>query len=627
MARTRQSPAMTSVAPPIADHPGNVRDTLRFLTCGSVDDGKSTLLGRLLSDADLLTDDQRQRLAASGAGDDGTDYAAVLDGLIAEREQKITIDVGWRYFSTQERAFVVADAPGHEQYTANMASGASNAELALLLVDARKGILTQTRRHARIAALFGIRAAVLAVNKMDLVGWSRDRFEEIAAAFAILAAELGITQLVAVPLCARSGDNVVRRSTAMGWYAGPTLIEHLESVAIERDPAHRPLRLPVQWVNRPGPDFRGYCGSIASGALSPGLQVRVVPGGQEARIRRIVTPAGDASMAIAGQAVTVTLDRELDISRGDVIAGAGDAPDAADHFAAHLLWTGGTEELLPGRSYRMLLGSCEVPAVITALKYRVDVNTGGQEACHTLRLNDIGVCDIALDRPVPFESYRHNRDLGGFILVDRQTAATVGAGTIDFALRRSGNRFWQHLDVDRDSRARALGQRPRVVWFTGLSGSGKSTIANLVEKKLHAAGRHTYLIDGDNLRHGLNRDLGFTDADRVENIRRSAEVARLMADAGLIVLVGLISPFRAEREMARSLLPEGDFIEVFVDTPLAICERRDPKGLYAKARAGNLRNFTGIDSPYEPPPAPDLRLDGTHASPEHLADQVIALLD
>jgi len=600
-------------------------DTLRFLICGSVDDGKSTLLGRLLSDANLLTEDQRQMLKALPPDGDGLDFAATVDGLLAEREQKITIDVGWRYFATPRRAFIVADTPGHEQYTANMASGASNADLAVLLVDAHKGIATQTRRHARIAALFGIRHAVLAVNKMDLVGWSRARFEAIAHPFADLAETLGLARVTAIPVSARAGDNVVTRSPTMPWYDGPTLLGHLEAVEVGGDRSDRPARLPVQWVNRPGPGFRGYCGTVSGGALEVGQQVGVFPGGQEARIARIIGPAGDREGASAGEAVSVTLDRELDVSRGDVIATAAAPPGVADHFAAHLLWTGGAE-LLPGRGYRMLISTCEVPAVVTTLKYRVDVDTGGHAACRTLRANDIGVCNIALGRPVPFETYGDNRDLGGFVLVDRETAETVGAGTIDFALRRSDTVFWQHLDIDRESRARALGQRPRVVWFTGLSGSGKSTIANIVEKKLHAAGRHTYLLDGDNLRHGLNRDLGFTEADRVENIRRAAEVARLMADAGLIVLVGLISPFRAERDMARSLLPEGDFIEVFVDTPLEVCERRDPKGLYARARAGRLANFTGIDSPYEPPPNPELRLDGTHASPEHLADLVIARL-
>ena len=601
-------------------------DLLRFITCGSVDDGKSTLIGRLLHDTKLLFDDQLAALAADsrrhGTQGERIDFALLVDGLSAEREQGITIDVAYRYFNTERRKFIVADCPGHEQYTRNMATGASTADLAVVLVDARKGLLTQTRRHSYIVSLLGIRHVLLAVNKMDLVGYDQGTFETIAAEYRLLASQLGIAQVQAIPLSALEGDNVLRRSDAMTWYDGPTLLEYLESVDTHHDARDIGFRLPVQWVMRPDQDFRGFAGTVAAGVVAPGDDVVALPSGRRSRIARIVTADGDLARATAGQAITLTLADELDISRGDVIASGQRPPQVADQFAAHLLWLG-EQPLLPGRPYWLKLGTSTVSASITEIKHKVDVNTQEQLAAKHLELNEVAYCNLHLDHAIPFEAYADNRELGGFILIDRQSNATVAAGTIEFALRRAGNIHWQHVDVDKQARARIKAQQPRCLWFTGLSGAGKSTIANLVEKRLLAMGHHTYLLDGDNVRHGLNKDLGFTDEDRVENIRRVAEVARLMVDAGLIVLVSFISPFRAERRMARDMFAPGEFVEVFVDTPLEVAEQRDLKGLYAKARAGEILNFTGIDSPYEIPERADMVLRTLDADPAALAEQVV----
>lgn len=601
---------------------------LRFITCGSVDDGKSTLIGRLLHDTRLLLDDQVAALEADsrkhGTQGEDIDFALLVDGLAAEREQGITIDVAYRYFDTDKRKFIVADCPGHEQYTRNMATGASTADLAVVLVDARKGLLTQTRRHSYIVSLLGIRHVLLAVNKMDLVDYDQATFDTIVDGYRQLAGTLGIPDVACIPLSALKGDNILGRSPATPWYKGESLLEHLENVRI-RDVDHGVgFRMPVQWVCRPDQGFRGFAGTIAAGEIAPGTEIAVLPSGQRSKIASIVTADGELETAAAGQAVTLTLTDEIDASRGDVIAAASDPPEVADQFAAHLLWLG-TDRLLPGRPYYLRIGTKTVGATVTEIKHKVDVNTQEELAAKYLELNEVGYCNLYLDQPVAFEKYADNRALGAFILVDRQDNATVAAGTLDFALRRAGNIHWQHVDVDKAARARVKRQVPRCLWFTGLSGSGKSTIANLVEKKLLAMGQHTYILDGDNVRHGLNKDLGFTDEDRVENIRRVAEVARLMVDAGLIVLVSFISPFRAERAMARGMFAEGEFLEIFVDTPLELAEQRDVKGLYAKARAGKLKNFTGIDSPYEPPEAPELRLQPT-SPPAELAEQVLACL-
>jgi bifunctional enzyme CysN/CysC len=598
---------------------------LRFITCGSVDDGKSTLIGRLLHDTKLLFDDQLAALEKDSArhGTQGADidFALLVDGLAAEREQGITIDVAYRYFSTDKRKFIVADCPGHEQYTRNMATGASTADLAIVLVDARKGLLTQTRRHSYIVSLLGIRRVLLAVNKMDLVDYDQGVFDEIVAGYAALASQLGIESVQAIPLSALKGDNMMAPSAAMPWYAGPSLLEHLETVDVERGAGAAAMRLPVQWVCRPNQNFRGFAGTLAAGSVAPGDEVVVLPSGRRSTVARIVTADGDLERAHRGQPVVLTLADEVDVSRGDVIA-AGDAPaEVADQFAAHLLWMSDAP-LLPGRPYWMKIGARTVSAQVTEIKHKVDVNTQAELAAKHLDLNEVAYCNLGLDQPIAFEAYAENRQLGAFVLIDRQTNATVGAGTLDFALRRAANIHWQHLEVDKAARARSKGQQPRCLWFTGLSGAGKSTIANLVDKRLHALGYHTYILDGDNVRHGLNKDLGFTDEDRVENIRRVAEVARLMTDAGLIVLVSFISPFQAERRMAREMFGAGEFLEVFVDTPLAVAEQRDVKGLYAKARAGKIKNFTGIDSPYERPEAPEIHLQSGESSPEALADFV-----
>ena len=602
---------------------------LRFITCGSVDDGKSTLIGRLLYDSKRLFDDQLAALEKDsrrhGTQGERIDYALLLDGLAAEREQGITIDVAYRYFDTDKRKFIVADCPGHEQYTRNMATGASTADLAVVLVDARKGLLTQTHRHSYIVSLLGIRHVVLAVNKMDLVDFDEAVFARIATDYRALARRLGIAEVTCIPLSALEGDNLSSRSTRTPWYNGPALLEHLEQVQVDAQEGGGSLRLPVQWVNRPHQNFRGYAGTLAAGEVKPGDEVIVLPSARRSRVSRVLDAEGDVASAAAGQAVTLTLADEIDISRGDVIAAAGDPPEVADQFAAHLLWMSDAP-LLPGRPYWLKIGARTVSATVTEIKHRIDVNTQEHLAAKRLELNEVGYCNLSLDEPIPFEAYAGNRTLGGFILIDRYDNGTAAAGTLDFALRRAGNVHWQHVDVDKAARARQKGQVPKVLWFTGLSGAGKSTIANLVDKRLHALGYHSFLLDGDNVRHGLNRDLGFTDEDRVENIRRVAEVAKLMTDAGLIVLVSFISPVRAERRMARARFDAGEFVEVFVDVPLAVAEARDVKGLYRKARAGLIPNFTGIDSPYEAPEHPELHLDAGAGDPEAMALLVLAHL-
>ncbi len=601
------------------------KDLLRFLTCGAVDAGKSTLIGRLLFDSQLILDDHLAALRASGpaAGraEENPDFALLVDGLEAEREQGITIDVAYRYFATARRKFIVADTPGHEQYTRNMATGASNADLAVLLVDARMGVLTQTRRQSSIVHLLDIRHVVLAVNKMDLAGFSERRFKEICEDYAAFAGKLGLKSVFALPLAARDGDNVVSGGSRMPWYRGPALLAYLEAVDVSRPFEDKPFRMPVQWVNRPNADFRGYAGTIASGSIRPGSPVVALPSGRSSSVRQVLSGGRALDEASAGRAVTLLLEDEIDVGRGDVLAAPGDRPELSDQVAAHIVWMG-DEPLLPGRQYLMKCGAQTAPGSVTAVKHKLDVDHLEETPGHGLSLNEIGFCNVSFSRPIVYEPYLTNRSMGGFIVIDRVSKATVGAGLIRFGLRRATNVSWQALDVNKAARAALNGQRPVCLWFTGLSGSGKSTLANLLEKRLHAEGRHTYILDGDNIRHGLNRDLGFTDADRVENIRRVGEVARLMVDAGLIVIVAFISPFRAERRTARELFSEGEFIEVFVDTPLAICERRDTKGLYKKARAGLLRNFTGIDSAYEPPEQPEIHLMGGDGSPEQLLEQI-----
>ena len=603
------------------------KSLLRFITCGSVDDGKSTLIGRLLYDSKMIFEDQLAALEADskrvGTQGQNIDFALLVDGLAAEREQGITIDVAYRFFATDKRKFIVADTPGHEQYTRNMVTGASTADLAVILIDARKGVLTQTRRHSYLAHLIGIRNLVLAVNKMDLIGYDQAKYDAIVKDYRAFATQIGIADFIAMPISGLGGDNIAARSEHMPWYKGPTLMEHLETVELDvnADQA-KPFRMPVQWVNRPNLDFRGFCGLIAGGRVKPGDAVRVLPSGKTTTISRISTLDGDLKEAVAGQAVTLCFKDEIDCSRGDVIAQAEQPPEVADQFESTIVWMS-EEEMLPGRPYWLKLGTQTVSAQIQAPKYQVNVNTMEHLAAKTLDLNAIGVANLSTDRPIVFEPYTQSRDLGGFILIDKLTNATVAAGMLHFALRRSSNIHWQRLDVTREVHAALKNQRPAVLWFTGISGAGKSTIANMVEKKLVRMNRHTFLLDGDNVRHGLNKDLGFSDVDRVENIRRVGEVAKMMTDAGLIVITAFISPFIAERAMVRQMIAPGEFFEIHVDTPLATAEARDLKGLYKKARAGQLKNFTGIDSPYEAPPSPEIRIDTSKLSAEEAADLIV----
>ena len=603
------------------------KSLLRFITCGSVDDGKSTLIGRLLHDSKMIFEDQLAALEADskrvGTQGQDIDFALLVDGLAAEREQGITIDVAYRFFTTEKRKFIVADTPGHEQYTRNMVTGASTADLAIILIDARKGVLTQTRRHSYLAHLIGIKNIVLAVNKMDLVDYDVLRYDHIVEDYRCFARDIGIMEFTAIPISGFKGDNIASLSANTPWYKGKPLIEHLEEVKLDitGDQA-KAFRLPVQWVNRPNLDFRGFSGQIASGVIRKGDAVRVLPSGKSSAVSRIVTLDGDLQEAVAGQSVTLCLADEVDCSRGDVIAASDTPPEAADQFEANIVWMA-DEAMIPGRAYWLKLATQTVSATIQSPKYQINVNSLEQIAAKTLELNAIGVAELTTDRPIVFESYAANRQLGGFILIDKLTNATVASGMLNFALRRAQNVHWQAIDISREAHARQKGQSAKLLWFTGLSGSGKSTIANLVEKKLHALGRHSFLLDGDNVRHGLNKDLGFTDTDRIENIRRVGEVAKLMTDAGLIVLTAFISPFRAEREMVRSMLPQDEFLEIFIDTPLEEAERRDVKGLYKKARSGTLKNFTGIDSPYEAPENPDIRIDTTRTTPEAAAELIV----
>ncbi len=601
------------------------KSLLRFLTCGSVDDGKSTLIGRLLYDSQLILDDQLASLKKEShnrtVGDEGIDFSLLVDGLVAEREQGITIDVAYRFFSTDKRKFIVADTPGHEQYTRNMATGASNADLALVLIDARKGVLTQTRRHSFILSLIGVRHVVLVVNKIDLVDYDQAVFDRIVAEYSAFAEPLGFQTLAAVPVSALRGDNILHQSQNTPWYQGDALVPYLEKIDVTEDRSGQKFRFPVQWVNRPNLDFRGFSGTVASGVVKVGDEVLIASSRKPAVIKNIVTMDGDLSEAVAGQAVTLVLDREVDISRGDVLSHPGETPEFSNQFQARVVWMN-EEPAFPGRSYLLKIGSQIVPATITDLKYRTNVNTLEKSSATKIDLNEVATVTIATDKPIAFDAYASNALTGGFILIDRISNATLGAGTIEFGLRRAQNLTYQNFDVNRDVRAGMKGQVPRIVWFTGLSGSGKSSIANLLEKRLTAEGRHAYILDGDNVRHGLNKDLGFTEAARVENIRRVAEVARLMADAGLVVLVSFISPFEKERRLAREIAGDIDFAEIYVDTPLEICEARDPKGLYKKARAGEIKNFTGIDSPFEAPTNPELVLHGAEAEPEALAEQL-----
>ena len=606
------------------------KSLLRFITCGSVDDGKSTLIGRLLYDSKMIFEDQLAQLEADskkvGTQGQEIDFALLVDGLAAEREQGITIDVAYRFFATEKRKFIVADTPGHEQFTRNMVTGASTAELAVILIDARKGILTQTRRHSYLTHLLGIKNIVLAVNKMDLVEYSKDIFDQIVADYTAFAASIGVTDFTAIPISGFKGDNITMLSENTKWYSGPTLMQHLENVELDQS-ADQGLsfRMPVQWVNRPNLDFRGFSGKIASGIVKPGDEVRILPSGKTSHVDRIVTLGGDLDQAVAGQSITLTLRDEVDCSRGQIITAAKDPLEVADQFEATVIWMDETD-LVPGRAYYLKIGAQTVSATVAQPKYQINVNTMEHTAAKTLELNAIGVATLTTDRAIPFTPYANNRELGGFILIDKMTNATVGAGLINFALRRAQNIHWQATDINRDHHANLKNQKPAVLWMTGLSGSGKSTIANAVEKKLARMNRHTFLLDGDNVRHGLNKDLGFTDADRIENVRRVGEVAKLMTDAGLIVITAFISPFRSERDMVRNMMQPGEFIEVFVDTPLSVAEQRDVKGLYAKARAGDLKNFTGIDSPYEAPEVPEIRIDTTKMSIDEAADHIIATL-
>jgi len=603
------------------------KSLLRFITCGSVDDGKSTLIGRLLYDSKMIFEDQLEALQADsksvGTQGQEIDFALLVDGLAAEREQGITIDVAYRFFSTEKRKFIVADCPGHEQYTRNMVTGASTADLAVILIDARKGVLVQTRRHSYLCNLVGIKNIVLAVNKMDLIDYDQAKYDAIVAEYTAFATEIGIDNFTAMPISGFKGDNITENSANTPWYSGEPLMAHLETVKLDLDASQsKPLRMPVQWVNRPNLDFRGFSGQIATGKVKPGDEVRVLPSGKTTTVSKIVALGGDLEEAVAGQSVTLCFDDEIDCSRGDVIATADNPPEVSDQFEATIVWMD-DDALLPGRAYWLKLGTQMVSATVQEPKYSIDVNTMQHMAAKTLDLNAIGVAEIATDKPIVFEAYADNRTLGGFILIDKITNATVGAGMLHFSLRRAQNVHWQATDITREAHADLKNQKPKVLWFTGLSGSGKSTIANEVEKLLNIMNRHTFLLDGDNVRHGLNKDLGFTEADRIENIRRVGEVAKLMTDAGLIVLTAFISPFRAERNMVRAMLPESEFVEIFVDTPLEVAEKRDVKGLYKKARAGELKNFTGIDSPYEPPEKPDIRVNTVEMTPVEAAEYII----
>lgn len=601
------------------------KSTLRFITCGSVDDGKSTLIGRLLFESKAIFDDQLASIEADsrqyGTQGEKIDLALLVDGLQAEREQGITIDVAYRFFATNKRRFMVADTPGHEQYTRNMATGASTADVAVILIDARKGVLTQTRRHSRIVSMMGIRDIVLAINKMDLIGFNQTEFDKIVADFRAFVSDFQFSTVTAIPLSGLDGDNVLHRSARMPWYDGPSLMDFLDTVQVSDDAVGRPFRLPIQWVNRPNLDFRGFCGRIASGRVQPGDVITVLPSGAQSRVKSVLSGFSDAEAAVAGDSVTLTLDDEVDISRGDVIVANAYRPEVADQFEARLLWMN-EHPMAPGRQYFLKLGTREVSATITEIKYREDVNTGARLAAKTLDLNAIATVNLSTSAPLVFDTYRDDKGLGCFILIDKLTCKTVGAGMIQFALRRARNIHWQELEISKELRAELKYQIPKCIWFTGLSGSGKSTIANLLEKRLYAQGKHTYLLDGDNIRHGLNRDLGFIEADRVENIRRVAEVAKLMVDAGLIVLVSFISPYRNERQMARELFGPDEFVEVFVDTPIEECEKRDVKGLYAKARTGQLKNFTGIDSPYEAPEKPEIHLKTIECSVNECVEDI-----
>ncbi len=606
------------------------KSLLRFITCGSVDDGKSTLIGRLLFESKLLFEDQLAALEADskkvGTQGGDIDFALLVDGLAAEREQGITIDVAYRFFSTDRRKFIVADTPGHEQYTRNMATGASTAELAVLLVDARHGLLTQTRRHSFIVSMLGVRKLVVAINKMDLVDYSEDVFNQIVADYAEFAKVLEVDNIVCIPVSALKGDNVTEPGQQTPWYTGPTLLEHLETVPVGDRARENPFRMPVQWVNRPNLDFRGFSGQIAAGEIRPGDSVKSLPSGTESTVARVVTYDGDLDMAHAGQSVTVVLNDEIDVSRGDVLVAGNNPCGVADQFQATVLWMS-DKPMMPSRPYVMKIGAREATVTPAQLKHKVNVNTLVKEPTKTLGLNEIGVCNISVDRGIAFDPYTESRATGGFVMIDRMTNNTVGLGLINFELRRASNIHWEAMDIDKAARAEAKQQKPVILWFTGLSGAGKSTIANIVEQRLHARGNHTTILDGDNVRHGLNRDLGFTEADRVENIRRVSEVSKLMVDAGLITLSCFISPFRSERKMARERVEDGEFVEVFVDTPIEVAEQRDAKGLYAKARAGEIKNFTGIDSPYEAPEAPEIHLQMNGESAEDAASVVIQWLE
>ena len=606
------------------------KSLLRFITCGSVDDGKSTLIGRLLYDSKMIFEDQLAALESDskrmGTQGQDIDFALLVDGLAAEREQGITIDVAYRFFATEKRKFIVADCPGHEQYTRNMVTGASTADLAVILIDARKGVLVQTRRHSYLVHLLGIRNIVLAVNKMDLIDYDQATYDAIVAEYTAFARSIGISDFTAIPISGFKGDNITERSAHMPYYAGQPLIAHLETVALDNDADQaKPLRMPVQWVNRPNLDFRGFSGQIATGILRPGDSIRVLPSGKASTISKIVTLDGELSEAVAGQSVTLCLTDEIDCSRGDVIAAADNPPEVSDQFESTIVWMA-EEPLIPGRAYYLKLGTQTVSATVQSPKFTINVNNMEHMAAKTLELNAIGVAEILTDKPIVFEPYANNHVLGGFILIDKITNATVAAGMLHFSLRRAQNVHWQATDIGREAHAALKNQKPKILWFTGLSGSGKSTIANEVEKTLNLLNRHTFLLDGDNIRHGLNKDLGFTETDRIENIRRVGEVAKLMADAGLIVLTAFISPFRAERDMVRAMMPEGEFVEIFVDTPLEVAEARDVKGLYKKARAGQLKNFTGIDSPYEPPENPDIRVNTVKMSPAEAAEHIVRQL-